>query len=302
LEHVKKMDCAHVSELLSPYIDEMLDAPQAQALRSHLETCAVCEAERALLARMREALLSIPEPPLPADFDERLRRALASAAEASPFDSESRTDGTRARSRRAGRQRLAAVAAVFAIGTLSLFAYNNIGEAHLNFTPASSGVAEDATIVASAEESSDAGDEETSVAAPKENAPTDAGAGDAEETFSEEGIADDRAGIVDLTRIFADNAERPAEYGHYESSGYLARGTTTGAHRLNEKAVCDEMLKDKLKGWTYEILREEKRDDAYVYRVNVIRNESGMEFNQEIEIVASGDGLRIYYASEFMGL
>jgi hypothetical protein len=48
-------------------------------------------------------------------------------------------------------------------------------------------------------------------------------------------------------------------------------------------------------------LEEEKRDGVYVYRVNMISNESGTEFNQEIEVVAFGNALHIYYASEFMG-
>jgi hypothetical protein len=91
-------------------------------------------------------------------------------------------------------------------------------------------------------------------------------------------------------------------YEGYELPSYPARGTTTGAHRLNEKAIYDEMLKEKLAGWTYEIIGDEKRDSAFVYRVYLISNSTGTVFDQEIEIVAAGNALEIHYATEFMEL
>jgi hypothetical protein len=291
-----KPDCAHAAELLSPYIDGMLDETQARALRLHLDACAACGTEYAQLARMREALLGLPEVPLPAEFDARLRRALATRIESAPAEPDPPARGF---SRR--RLRLwSSAAAVFAIGLLSLFAYNNLSGTPFEFGSASNDAAEDA-LVAEATDDGSAGrasaDDAEAAAAPKTGA---------EEAAAAEGeradpVADAEAEFVAPVRIYANGAGEPIAYERYERPGGPARGTTPGAQRLNEKALYDEMLKERLAGWTYEISEEEKRDGAYVYRVNMISNEAGMTFNQEIEIVAFGNALHIYYASEFMG-
>jgi hypothetical protein len=303
----------------------MLDEAQTHALRLHWETCAACETERAQLARIREALLRVPEPPLPAEFDAGLRRALASLSESAPADTVRNARGARAFSGR--RLRLwSSVAAVFAIGLLSLFAYNNTVGQRFDLTPSSGGGAESAAVARPAEGgfsedgASDGGfsagaEESESAAAPEESAPEtladEAKAASAEGERADEDYLYVSDALADIStddaapaRTYEDVTEAPASYERYERpGGYPARGTTTaGAHRLNEKALYDEMLKERLAGWIYEILWEEKRDGAYVYRVNMIRNESGMTFNQEIEAVASGNALQIYYASEFMGL
>jgi anti-sigma factor RsiW len=309
-----KSDCAHASALLSSHIDGMLDESQARALRLHLETCAACEAEYAQLVRIREALLRIPEVPLPAEFDARLRQALASVAEDASPDPGLRTSGTRARARRSLRV-WSSVAAVFAIGLLSLFVYNNLTGSHVDLTPSAGGGAESAA-VSDADESalyaveggfSAADAEEEGAAAPKVSA-EEAGAANGAATLERADLgygtgasAESAAESASPSRIYTDGAERPVVYERYERPGYPARGTTTGAHRLNEKALYDEMLKERLSGWTYEILWEEKRESAYIYRVNMIHNEAGAEFNQEIEVIASGNALHIYYATEFMG-
>jgi anti-sigma factor RsiW len=316
LERDKKMDCAHVSELLSPYIDDMLDETQTRALRSHLSVCAVCEEEYAQLTRMREALLNLPEPPLPAAFDLRLRQAVARLSEETRSGADGPAREARARSRRR-RRLLSSVAAVFAIGLLSLFAYNRFDAARLDGTGGAGGVAESSAIFAP-----DGG-------APSPNAAQAAGEGEigantvsggAGEQFAAEdridyvadanAVSDDAAGDAradtDRPASAETAAERPAAYERHERqdyfTGYPARGTTTSAHRLNEKALCDEILREKLAGREYEILWEEKRDGAWVYRVNLISNETGTRFDQEIEVAVSGNReVRVYYATEFMG-
>jgi hypothetical protein len=301
------MDCDYASDLFSLCIDGMLDEAQAHALRLHLETCAACRREYGQLARMTEALRSIPEAPLPAAFDERLRNAVASLAGEPP-------DRTARIARRRSRRIPASVAAVFAIGLLSLFVYSNLDEKSDDPAP----LADQAPILSIAEESSGGG------SAPKdaaENGAPDTGTGlevaadtGAAAEATESARADSAAADGDAalrTESDADSAgpyatsgttELLPVYESYERPGYPARGTTTGAHRLDEKAIYDEMLKKKLAGWTYEIVGEEKRDGALVYRVMLFSNSAGMVFDQEIEIVASGNALEIHYATEFMGL
>jgi hypothetical protein len=302
------MECNYASELFSLCIDEMLDETRAQALRLHLETCAVCRREYEQLARMTEALRSVPETPLPEAFDARLKKAVALLAEETPTPSSRSARETRRRSRRV----LSSVAAVFAIGLLSLFVYNNLGEKRVDPAPLADAGSErnvaseaaDGELSPKDETETGASDMRLEVAAD-----TDTATGAAESARGDDVVAAEVADIP--AEIAADSAGPYAEtsadgllpmYGRYEMPGYPARGTTTGAHRLNEKAIHDEMLKEKLDGWTYEITGEEERDDAFVYRVYLISNSAGMIFNQEIEVVAAGNVLEIHYATEFMGL
>jgi hypothetical protein len=293
------MDCAYASELLSPYIDDLLDEEEARALRAHLDNCAACGAEYDGLVRMREALLRIPERPLPAEFDDRLRRALARPAEGAAREARA------SRSRR--RLKLwSSAAAVFAIALLSLFAFGRFDLPRLGSDPenAPNDAALSAESNAEAEAAPDAGRADAGAPAGYDyvadaNAAQDA-AGGADGASPAEAEPDTALSPLRLPDDIA--AFWPGPYARYEGPVYPGRGTTTGSHRLDEKTVCDELLREKLAGWTYEILHEEKRDGAFVYRVKMISNETGTEFNQEIEVVVMGKDVRIYYATEFMGL
>jgi anti-sigma factor RsiW len=258
-----KMDCARASDMLSLYIDDMLGETEAQDLRLHLDECALCAEEYRQLRLMKAALLGIPDVPLPARFDGLLRQAL-----------------TRPPLRRR-RRMLVSAAAVFAVGLLSLFVYWGFD-------------AGDAAV------SQFSGNASAEIA---EKTPGDGGrssVGVGASVFEPE----DARPLPDVSAIInAGAASGDAGRGEgYAPPGYPARGTSVGAHRLNEKAIYDEMLEEKLEGWKYEILWEEKRGDDYVYRVNMISNGEGAEFNQEIEAVASENTLQILYATEFMGL
>jgi hypothetical protein len=281
------MDCARASDLLSLYIDEMLDETQAHELRLHLEECARCRAEYEQLARMRTALLGVPDIPLPDGFDEWFRQTAARMSE------ETRNVADRSEVSRSRRKTRiwASAAAVFAVGLLSVFIYQNTGGGDID-----SESLKDAVPASSAEETAEiAQDEENS------GVSTYVASISAETSEPDDIRVQSQSG--ESARAYTDAAgEISASHESYDGFGYPARGTTTGAHRLNEKALYDEMLKEKLEGWNYTILWEEKRDGDYVYRVNMISNDDGATFNQEIEVVISGNVLRILYATEFMGL
>jgi hypothetical protein len=301
-----KMACARASDILSLYIDDMLDETQAHDLRLHLDECASCSAEHEQLLCIRSALLGVPEIPLPDEFDDSFKRAMARSSEegAEGF-------GRIAHVRR--RRRIwASVVAVFAIGLLSVFAYQNFSGGGAELSTSADVAAEDAAAGAGAFEimpNSEPAQEDAAPAAGASTAPridsnyAGVSVGESQDVASADAGAGGYAAPGERENIYISAAaEPPLSYDSYDPTGYLARGTTMGAHRLNEKALYDEMLKERLTGWEYEILSEEKRDDAYIYRINMISNSYGMEFNQEIEVVASGNALRILYATEFMGL
>jgi hypothetical protein len=277
-----KMDCARASDLLSLYIDGMLDETQAHDLQLHLDACAICAAEYEQLARMRAALLSVPEVPLPAGFDDRFRKSLTRVTH-SP------------RPRRRARV-WASAAAVFTLGLLSMFVYRNI-EGYVFYFGAPGGAAPasagDSAKIAQSEEYMDYSAEDAGgFAEESAEIPSAEDIGDA---------AQESAGTPPLYSGYVTTEVLPS-YEGYDRFGYPARGTTSSAHRINEKAMYDEMLEEKLEGWEYTILWEDRRDGAYIYRVNLISDEYGGIFNQEIEVVASGNVLQILYATEFMGL
>jgi hypothetical protein len=295
--------------MLSLYIDDLLDEASARALRSHLDACAACGREYEQLALMRETLLRVPESPLPAVFDERLKEAIARLSD----DASDASRGGAARSLRGAKTRFrrrfrmwSSVAAVLAIGLLSLFAHDRFNAARFDST-ASGSASRDAALSAEAEAAYEGVAEEQIVADANAgqadadaNAASDAARG-AENTESDRS-ADVSEESAAPAYLLSDIMARPGSYERYEMPGYPARGTTTSAHRLDEKTVSDELLQEKLAGWTYDILWEKKRDSAFVYRVNLISNEAGMVFNQEIELVISGKVVEVYYATEFMGL
>jgi hypothetical protein len=301
-QHEKKPDCGHASKLLSPYIDDMLDAAEADALRAHLKTCAACERERAQLLRMRETLLTISAPPLPAAFDERLRQALAQPRRKAPAG-----DLGRARPR---RLLWSSAAAVFAIGLLSLLVYDRQDAVRLGQTDSPDGVAEESAPPEASEREGPAGSAPVTAASESADEPPRAFDYVADADPAPDPDLDPAAASSEADKAPFVSESAPAEAGagrqdagFYDVSGYPARGTTTGAYRLSEKAVCDELMRDKLAGWDYEILWDEKRDGARVYRVNLISNRDGMRFDQEVEIHVSGSSkvLKVYYATEFMG-
>ncbi|MDR2771777.1 MAG: zf-HC2 domain-containing protein [Clostridiales Family XIII bacterium] len=315
------MDCNCALELLSPYVDDLLDEAEAGALRSHLDACAACGEACAQLLRIREALLSIPDVPLPEGFDERLRQALARSSEEAPAGAADRLSrAAKTRSRR-NRRLWSSAAAVFAIGLLSLFVYSRIDLASFDSSLSTGGAAEIAPQTAEVAQGTQEAVAEADFAKAADRDAgearidyvADAGAGAA--LSGAEG--DDESAAADDDRLASANASAEAAppeqtagataeqlglYDRHDLSAYPARGTTTSAHRLNEKSVCDELLREKLAGWNYELLWEEKRDGAWIYRVKLNSNEAGTDFNQEVEIVVSaGKAPQVYYATEFMG-
>ena len=75
------MTCNEISELLSPFLDGRLSAPEFEQVAAHLEACATCRDELAALRFSAELVASLPAPRLPDD----LAPAVVARASTSPW-------------------------------------------------------------------------------------------------------------------------------------------------------------------------------------------------------------------------
>ncbi len=71
-----RIDCKHVWEYISPYIDGEIDAELRASIERHLETCEICSA---VLDSTRNVIVLVADErvfELPAGFSERLHARL----------------------------------------------------------------------------------------------------------------------------------------------------------------------------------------------------------------------------------
>lgn len=66
-------ECEHMEKLLSPYLENDLDAQQKQAVHEHLQICPDCSQLLAYMQETREALADFPEVDLNQEFIEQLQ-------------------------------------------------------------------------------------------------------------------------------------------------------------------------------------------------------------------------------------
>jgi predicted anti-sigma-YlaC factor YlaD len=66
------MECKHIEEFLSPYIENELDQESKQRVESHLETCSACRELLALMQEVNSTLTAFPEIEISQELQERL--------------------------------------------------------------------------------------------------------------------------------------------------------------------------------------------------------------------------------------
>jgi Putative zinc-finger len=71
------MKCAQARPLMSPYLDGVVSGAQMQALGRHLEACAACNQEYALLRQTQQVLAGMGRRKVPSDLALRLRVAIS---------------------------------------------------------------------------------------------------------------------------------------------------------------------------------------------------------------------------------
>ncbi|MDR3294603.1 MAG: zf-HC2 domain-containing protein [Clostridiales Family XIII bacterium] len=114
-ENLGVLDCGAANRLISDYMDGELDAEQTRLLERHMAECGACREEHRRLSAMIRALGEIPDVPIPEEFTLRMKKALANERKAGTL-----------RSRRRFWRGAGTIAAVFAIGILSVLVYNNM--------------------------------------------------------------------------------------------------------------------------------------------------------------------------------
>ncbi len=70
------MDCSAIQELLSEYIDGVLDVKAKKAVEKHVSTCESCNQELASLSAVVEELGSLDQVKAPADFLEKIHERM----------------------------------------------------------------------------------------------------------------------------------------------------------------------------------------------------------------------------------
>ncbi|MCL1809396.1 MAG: zf-HC2 domain-containing protein [Clostridiales bacterium] len=89
------MNCANVKKLLPLYIDDELERSQIKAIEEHLVKCDGCMSECEDLLKVAMLLRAVPEVPLPASFDMRLRASIAASKAGEPPASKAKASEAR---------------------------------------------------------------------------------------------------------------------------------------------------------------------------------------------------------------
>lgn len=79
------MKCIEYSELISAYVDEMLNPQEEEKLLMHLKTCQACQKELEVLKQMQMMCHHIEEVSLPDRFHEDLMKRLKAEKKVKPF-------------------------------------------------------------------------------------------------------------------------------------------------------------------------------------------------------------------------
>jgi anti-sigma factor RsiW len=79
------MNCESASERLQEYVDGQLAGFERQELEAHLESCAACRSELALLAQVDEALAQLPVLPEPQDLHAQIMAQVRTSPHLQPL-------------------------------------------------------------------------------------------------------------------------------------------------------------------------------------------------------------------------
>jgi len=114
------MKCEENKELLSLYIDHMLDDSQMKEVENHLASCAACKKEYEEMMEMVELLNRLEMVPVPDSFQFRMKKALQEEKERAAAE----------KAKEAGKKGkwriITSIAAVFAVGIISFSLYHDV--------------------------------------------------------------------------------------------------------------------------------------------------------------------------------
>ncbi len=116
------MKCTEISELLSLYIDNMLDENQVREVEEHLSSCDACRKEYNELNNMLALLSQTEMIPVPDEFSFRLKKALKEEKQ-KMIDEGLITKQPKKKSQ---WRIITSIAAIFAVGVISFSIYDNV--------------------------------------------------------------------------------------------------------------------------------------------------------------------------------
>ncbi len=335
------MKCNDIRELLSLYIDQMLDESQVKEVEEHLSACDACRNEYNELKEMLDLLGHAEMIPVPDTFHFRLKKALkeekqsmlATGMIGKPLKKKSQW------------RILTSVAAVFAVGVLSFGLYRDvlgILPDKLNGGDQTGAVqaeepynAESNELMSDADRSSDGSivmKDEAADLPPMETA-NELADSDEMLTYSA-GSSTEPEDIPMTTYGLADGSEpnNGDEYGavadtvteqeaaagsagfdennavsrkQAPSSEECSRSLTSSGVERNAAAVqyYNNLMEEKLNGFDYQVLDSGyAKTGEWQFRIFIFRGKDGNTYNEEILIIGKDGEIEIICSNEFMGL
>jgi len=335
------MKCNEIRELLSLYIDRMLDENQLKEVEEHLSTCDACKNEYNELKEMLDLLGQAEMVPVPDAFGIRLKKALNEEVL-------NRTDsgiiGTPSKKKKPWRV-LTSVAAVFAVGILSFGLYHDV----LGILPDQRSGTEQADMVAPKEsdgtenydiDTGIIGSEESdgntilssdgSVSMKQQEADLQLDSSALDRSASKAPDIDDTQGNLygvaggvepdqgDQSISAAEAEESKAGNDVFGFDGEVPIGSkrapiqeecnrslTASSVERNAAAVqyYDNLIKEKLKDFDYQVLETcYVKTGEWQFRIFIFRGKDGNTYNEEILIIGKDGKISAIYPNEFMRL
>lgn len=316
------MKCNEIRELLSPYIDKMLDESEMHEVEEHLSACSGCRNEYNEIKEMVDMLGQATMVPVPDEFSFRLKKALKEEKQNLIKEGiiEKRSSKNRWRI-------VTSVAAVFAVGVVSFGLYHDI----LGILP--NQMNDQAQSGAASKESAAPRSAETEIYGYNYDAGDDMAADGSGETPAEE--LQEEADRMTIMLRASDEKQKEAappdqvlnmakeEDGASEQAGEgvlgqdpetaddnaycrkeASRSTSAGVEReMTAEEHYISLLEERLKDFDYQILSKEYTEDGeWLFRVFIFYGEDGNTYNKEITIIGKGGKLEAVDSDELMGL
>lgn len=331
------MKCDEIRELLSLYIDNMLDESQARAVEEHLSACEHCRKEYDELKEMLDLLGQTEMVSVPDEFQFRLKKGLKEEKQSMI------TAGIIKPAKKKNRWHIVtSIAAVFAVGVLSFGLYHDV----LGILPDKLGVGEQSGTASAPEQSNDAkpadseamnkmvGDTADSSSSDgsvvmKEQASDlqpmskesdlslAGGTGEGDLPMQTYGIAaDPEADAGDDSAEAVTEAESAAGSmgfdGDQARNSKLAPALDECSRSLNVSGVerntaavqfYNGLIEERLSGFDYQILESNyAQTGEWQFRIFIFRGKDGNTYNEEILIIGKDGEIKVICSNEFMGL
>lgn len=336
------MKCNEIRELLSLYIDGMLEEDQLKIVEEHLTACEACRNEYNEMKEMLDLLGQADMVPVPDAFEFRLKKALK---EEKQKMIESGTLGKPSNKKSQWRI-ITSVAAVFAVGVLSFGLYHDV----LDIVPDQLNGTEQSDL-AQAEKDGDSAKSEIYSFESGDNGPAPCDSGDDSVSMKQQPSAPDYAADSSNADASGTDDEEIKMFIYGAADGAAPESTEPGSRKENEGAsnateqnsaydmagsseeilrsklkptgedcsrsltaagvernaaaiqYYDNLIQEKLKDFDYQILEScYTQTGEWQFRIFIFRGKDGNTYNEEIRIIGKDGEITIVQANEFMRL